>query len=154
MIDGDGQQLGVMPPHEALRRAEEEGLDLVEVAPNSKPPVCRIMDFGKYKYQQSKKAQESRKKKTHSVITTKEIKLRPRTEEHDLSYKVRNMREFLTHHNKIKVSLQFRGREIAYMAAAKKILDGIVEEVKDLGTVEQEPKLEGRLMTMIIVPKA
>lgn len=153
MIDGEGQQLGVMPPQEALRRAEEEGLDLVEVAPNAKPPVCRIMDFGKYKYQQSKKAQESKKKKAHSVITTKEIKLRPRTEEHDLSYKVRNMREFLTHRNKIKVSLQFRGREIAYMAAAKKILDGIVEEVKDLGTVEQEPKLEGRLMTMIIVPK-
>lgn len=154
MIDGEGQQLGVMPPQEALRRAEEEGLDLVEVAPNSKPPVCRIMDFGKYKYQQSKKTQESKKKKVHSVITTKEIKLRPRTEEHDLSYKVRNMREFLTHRNKIKVSLQFRGREIAYMAAAKKILEGIVEEIKDLGTVEQEPKLEGRLMTMIIVPKA
>jgi translation initiation factor IF-3 len=154
VIDVEGQQLGVMPPQDALRKAEEESLDLVEVSPNAKPPVCRIMDYGKYKYQQSKKAQESKQKRVHSVITTKEIKLRPRTEEHDLSYKVRNMREFLTNRNKIKVSLQFRGREIAYMAAAKKIMEGIVEQVKDLGTVEQDPKLEGRLMTMIIVPKA
>ncbi len=154
LIDANGKQVGVMSPQEALKYAEEEGLDLVEVAPNANPPVCRIMDYGKFKYQQRKKAQESRKKKLHSITTIKEIKLRPRTEEHDLYFKLRNLKKFLANRNKIKISLQFRGREIAHIDLGEKMLARIVEEIKDIGIIEQGPKLEGRFMTMVIAPKA
>jgi translation initiation factor IF-3 len=153
LIGVDGKPIGVMAPQEALKYAEEEGLDLVEVAPNAKPPVCRIMDYGKYKYQQSKRAQETRKKKSHSILTKKEVKLRPNTEEHDLNFKVRNIKKFLANRNRIKVSIQFRGREMTHVDLGKKMMDRIAEEIKEIGVIEQEPKLEGRLMTMIVAPK-
>lgn len=136
---------------EALARADGEGLDLVEVAPDSKPPVCRIMDYGKYKYQQSKKLHESKKKAT--IILIKEVKIRPKTEEHDYQFKLRNIRKFLEQKNKTKVSLMFRGREIAHANLARGLLDRIVEDVSDIGVVEQMPKMEGRNMTMLIGPK-
>jgi translation initiation factor IF-3 len=151
LIDQEGNQAGVMTLNEALALAQEAGLDLVEVAPEAEPPVCRIMDFGRYKYQQSKKAQESKKKST--VILLKEVKLRPKTAEHDYQFKLRNIRKFLSQKNKTKVSLMFRGREIAHANLAKGMLDRIVEDVADIGTVEQYPKLEGRNMTMVLAPK-
>ena len=151
LIDQEGNQAGVMTLNEALALAQEAGLDLVEVAPEAEPPVCRVMDFGRYKYQQSKKAQESKKKST--VILLKEVKLRPKTAEHDYQFKLRNIRKFLSQKNKTKVSLMFRGREIAHANLARGMLDRIVEDVADLGTVEQYPKLEGRNMTMVLAPK-
>ena len=153
VIDMEGKQLGVMPPQEAMRRADEQGLDLVEVAPNANPPVCRIMDYGKFKYQQRKKNQENRKKKIHSVSTVKEIKLRPRTEEHDLFFKIRNLKKFLANRSKIKISLQFRGREMAHLDLGEKMMARIVEEIKEVAVIEQGPKLEGRFMTMMVAPK-
>ncbi len=153
LIGVDGKPIGVMAPQEALKYAEEEGLDLVEVAPNAKPPVCRIMDYGKYKYQQSKRAQETRKKKSHSIITKKEVKLRPNTDEHDLNFKVRNIKKFLANRNRIKVSIQFKGREMTHLDLGKKMMERIAEEIKEIGVIEQEPKLEGRLMTMVVAPK-
>ncbi|MEW5725608.1 MAG: translation initiation factor IF-3 [Thermodesulfobacteriota bacterium] len=151
LIGAEGSQVGIVTLDEALRAAVEAGLDLVEVAPEADPPVCRIMDFGRYKYQQSKKQQESRKKAT--VIQIKEVKLRPKTAEHDYQFKLRNIRKFLSQKNKTKVSLMFRGREIAHAALAKGMLDRIVTDTADLSTVEQVPKLEGRNMTMVLAPK-
>jgi len=151
VIGEDGGQLGILPLRQALELAREQGLDLVEVAPHMDPPVCRIMDYGKYRYQQTKKVHEAKKKRT--VIQVKEVKLRPKTEEHDFQFKLRNIRRFLEKKNKTKVSLMFRGREIQYQEAARNILNRITEETKDLAQVEQEPKLEGRNMTMILSPK-
>jgi translation initiation factor IF-3 len=136
---------------DALAAAMGEGLDLVEVAPNSDPPVCRIMDYGKFKYQASKKGHEARKKgKTFQI---KEIKLRPHTEDHDLGFKIRNLKKFLDKKNRVKVSVIFRGRELAYMDAGVEILNRVAEEVVEEGTVEQAPKKEGRNLTMVIVPR-
>lgn len=143
--------MGIISLEEALTVADEEGLDLVEVAPDSDPPVCRIMDYGKYKYQQSKKLHESKKKAT--VILVKEVKFRPKTEEHDYQFKLRNIRRFLEANNKTKVSLMFRGREIAHANLSRGLLERIAEDVADIGTVEQMPKLEGRNMTMMLGPK-
>lgn len=151
LIDSEGEQAGVVPIEEALNAAEKVGLDLVEVSSNSDPPVCRIMDFGKYKYEQSKKLQESKKKAT--VILVKEVKIRPKTEEHDYQFKLRNIRKFLGQKNKTKVSLMFRGREIAYAHLARGLLERIAHDVEDIGVVEQMPKLEGRNMIMILAPK-
>ncbi|MBW2090776.1 MAG: translation initiation factor IF-3 [Deltaproteobacteria bacterium] len=151
LIDQDGKQAGIVPTSEALAAAEEVGLDLVEVAPNSDPPVCRIMDYGKYKYQQSKKLQESKKKAT--IILVKEVKIRPKTEEHDYQFKLRNIRKFLGQKNKTKISLMFRGREIAYANLAQGLLERIAQDVADIGVVEQMPKMEGRNMTMMLAPK-
>lgn len=151
LIGADGDQLGILTLDKALESAHGSGLDLVEVAPEADPPVCRIMDFGRYKYQQSKKLQESKKKST--VIQVKEVKLRPKTAEHDYQFKLRNIRKFLTQKNKTKISLMFRGREIAHANLAKGILERIVQDVEDLATVEQFPKLEGRNMTMVLAPK-
>ncbi|MDY6857143.1 MAG: translation initiation factor IF-3 [Thermodesulfobacteriota bacterium] len=151
VINPEGKQLGIISLKEALRIAEEEGLDLVEVAPNSLPPVCRIMDYGKFKYQQSKKAHEA--KKTQTTIQVKEVKIRPKTEEHDFQYKLRHIKRFLMDGNKAKVHIIFRGREITHSNMGIKILNRIAEEVKDIGTIEQKPKLEGRNMAMIIAPK-
>jgi translation initiation factor IF-3 len=140
-----------MPVREALEAAGQEGLDLVEVAPNSDPPVCRIMDFGKYKYQTSKKVQEAKKKaKTFQV---KEIRLRPHTEDHDLAFKLRNLKKFLDKKDRVKVSVIFKGREKAYMDTGVEILERVAEEVKDVGAVEQPPMREGWRLTMLIVPK-
>ena len=152
VIDPDGKQVGVLPVKEAIRIAEERGLDLVEVAPNSQPPVCRIMNYGKYKYQQSKRTQEARKHQT--VIRIKEVKVRPRTEEHDFQFKLRHVKRFLDEGNKVKISILFRGREIAHPEFGKELLNRFVEGVKDVIVIEQSPRLEGRNMVMILAPKS
>jgi translation initiation factor IF-3 len=132
--------------------AKEDGLDLVEVAPNSDPPVCRIMDYGKFKYQASKKVQEARKKS--KSVQLKEIKLRPNTEEHDLGFKLRNVKKFLEGKNRVKVTVFFRGREMAYMNAGVDLLNRVAQEVIEQGTVEQHPTREARnRMSMVLVPK-
>ena len=151
LIDSAGEQRGIVPINEALAMARNEGLDLVEVATDADPTVCRIMDFGRYKYVQSKKQQESKRKQT--IILVKEIKIRPKTDEHDYQFKLRNIRRFLEEKNKAKVTLRFRGREIAFANLAKAVLDRIVKDTADLGTVEQMPKLEGRTMVMVLAPK-
>ncbi len=150
VIDPEGKQLGIMPLDDALNTAMEMDLDLVEVANKSDPPVCRIMDYGKFKYQQSKKSQESRKKQV--IIHLKEIKLRPKTDEHDFQFKVRHMERFLKEGNKVKVSMVFRGREIMHPDIGEKILKRVIEFTKDLGIVEQAPKQEGRAMNMVLAP--
>ena len=151
VIDSGGKQVGVLPLKEAMKTAEEQGLDLVEVAPNSNPPVCRIMNYGKYKYQQSKRTQEARKHQT--IIQVKEVKVRPRTEEHDFQFKLRHVKRFLSEGNKVKISMLFRGREIAHPEFGKELLNRFLEEVKDLMVLEQAPRLEGRNMVMIVAPK-
>ena len=135
MISAEGEQLGLMPIREARDAAIQKGLDLVEVAPNSDPPVCRIMDFGKFKYEASKKEQGARKK--GKTFQLKEIKLRPHTDEHDLGFKTRNLKKFLAKKNRVKVTVVFRGREMAYISSGEEILKRIAEEVVDIGTVEQ-----------------
>ena len=152
LIDEEGAQVGVMPTREAAVRADEAGLDLVEVSPNAKPPVCRIMDYGKYRYEQSKKLQEAKKKQT--VIEVKEIKLRPKTEKHDLDFKIKNIKKFLSQKNKVKVTLRFRGREIVYAdSLGLEVLNKIAEALADDGVILQPPKMEGRQMAMFIGPK-
>lgn len=152
MIDADGAQVGVMSPREALVRAEESGLDLVEVSPTAKPPVCRIMDYGKYRYELSKKQQEAKKKQT--VVEVKEIKLRPKTEKHDLDFKIKNIKKFLQQKNKVKVTLRFRGREIVYAdTIGREVLERIGAELLEDGVILQTPKMEGRQMTMLVGPK-
>ncbi len=151
LISLDGRQLGIASIRDALKAAMEEGLDLVEVAPNSDPPVCRIMDYGKFKYEASKREQGSRKKGKASQL--KEIKVRPHTEDHDLGFKIRNLKRFLEKKNKVKVTVIFRGRELAYKDMGVDILNRVAEEVIEEGTVEQPPKHEGRNLTMVIVPK-
>lgn len=151
LISDDGNQLGIVPIEEALNVAAEKEMDLVEVASNADPPVCRIMDYGKLKYQASKKSQEARKKgKTFQV---KEIKFRPHTDEHDLSYKIRNLKKFLGKKNRVKLTVMFRGRELAHKEAGTELLNRIAEEVADEGFVDQEAKHEGRNVTMVIAPK-
>jgi len=144
--------LGVLAIKKALELAVQEELDLVEVAPNADPPVCKIMDYGKFKYQQNKRSQEAKKKQT--VIQVKEVKIRPKTDEHDLQVKVRNIKRFLEEKDKAKVTILFRGREIAYADQGTKVLDRIREELKDIAVVEQLPKMEGRNMVMILAPKS
>lgn len=147
----EGNQLGIMPLTEALEMAAKAGLDLVEVAPNSTPPVCRIMDYGKFRYQQSKKLQIA--KKSQSVIQVKEIRIRPKTEEHDLQVKVKQIRKFLAQNDKVKVSMMFRGREIAYTDMGRKIMEAVQNELAEACTIDQHPKIEGRNMVMILSPK-
>jgi translation initiation factor IF-3 len=147
----EGQQLGVISLTEALAEAAKAGLDLVEVSPTAAPPVCRIMDYGKFRYQQSKKVQIS--KKSQTVIQVKEIRLRPKTEEHDLEVKVKHVRKFLEQHNKVKISMMFRGREIAYTDIGRKIMEDIKNTLADGCVIDQQPKLEGRNMIMILSPK-
>ncbi len=130
--------------------AEEMDQDLVEVSPLSDPPVCRIMDYGKFKYEQSKRAHEAKKKQT--FIHLKEVKFRPKTEDHDFRFKVRHIRRFLEHGDKVKVTVFFRGREIVHAELGKRILDRVVEEISDLGTVEQSSRFEGRTMMLIVAP--
>ncbi|RLC30255.1 MAG: translation initiation factor IF-3 [Deltaproteobacteria bacterium] len=152
LISEDGKQLGIVPLPEAQRMAGDEGLDLVEVSPNSDPPVCRIMDYGKLKYLASKKEQEGRKKSRASQL--KEIKLRPYTEEHDLGFKIRNLKKFLAKKDRVKVTVFFRGREMAFMDAGVELLKRVAAEVAEEGVVDQQPVRESRnRMSMIIVPK-
>lgn len=151
LIGADGQQVGVMPTREALAMAQEANLDLVEVAPQAAPPVCRIMDYGKFKYQQSKKQQEARRRQT--TIQVKEVKFRPKIEIHDMAFKMRNARRFLEEGDKVKISVIFRGREIAHTDRGYNLLAQIAEGIADIAQVEQHPKLEGRNLSMIVGPK-
>ena len=152
VIADDGEQLGVLTVNEALAKAAEAGLDLVEVSPTADPPVCRIMDYGKFRYEASKKQAEAKKKQT--VVETKEIKLRPKTEAHDLNFKINNIRKFLGQKNKVKVTLRFRGREIVYAdSGGMDTLKKIIVAVEDIAVVLQSPKLEGRQMAMFLGPK-
>jgi len=151
VIDGEGKQLGILSVKEAIRIAQEQGLDLVEVAPGAAPPVCRIMNYGKYKYQQNKRSQEAKKHQT--VIQVKEVKLRPRTEDHDFQFKLAHVKRFLSEGDKVKISLLFRGREIAHPEFGRDMLNRILKEVKDQTVLEQAPRLEGRNMVMILAPK-
>lgn len=153
MIGEDGDQLGVLAINDALGRAELAGLDLVEVSPNAEPPVCRIMDYGKYRYEQSKKQAEAKKKQT--VIEVKEIKLRPKTEKHDIDFKIKNIRKFLESKNKVKITVRFRGREIVYAdVQGRETLQKIAEGLDDIAVIIQEPKMEGRQMVMYVGPKS
>ncbi|OIP93496.1 MAG: translation initiation factor IF-3 [Syntrophobacterales bacterium CG_4_8_14_3_um_filter_58_8] len=151
VIDMEGKQLGVISLTDALAEAVKAGLDLVEVSPTAAPPVCRIMDYGKFRYQQSKKVQVS--KKSQTVIQVKEIRLRPKTEEHDLEVKIKHVQKFLEQHNKVKISMMFRGREIAYTDIGRKIMEDIKNTLADGCVIDQQPKLEGRNMIMIVSPK-
>lgn len=151
LIDHEGNMLGVTPVPEALRRAQEVGLDLVEVSPNEKPPVCKILDYGKYKYEAQKKKAATKKKQ--KVFEVKEIKIRPTIEEHDYQVKLRNMIKFLSHGDRVKVTLRFRGREMAHQDLARKLFERICGDVEEISKVEQAPKLEGRQMLMLLSPK-
>jgi translation initiation factor IF-3 len=152
VVGEDGEQLGVLPTREALAKARELGLDLVEVSPKSRPPVCRIMDFGKYKYEQAKKARVARKRQ-HQVVL-KEIKLRPKIEKHDYEFKKKHITEFLEHGDKVKVTLMFRGREMAHADLGRKLLDQLADELKDVAKVEAPPRQEGRMMILLLAPTA
>jgi translation initiation factor IF-3 len=152
VITGEGEQLGIMPIADAIRTAAERELDLVEVAPEAVPPVCRIMDFGKYKYQQSRRAKDARKKQT--IIQVKEVKMGPKTDEHDYQFKARHVRRFLEEGNKAKVTIRFRGREMAHTELGGKLLHRMSQDMTDIATVESHAKLEGRNMAMILTPKA
>ncbi|MCJ7599974.1 MAG: translation initiation factor IF-3 [Desulfobulbaceae bacterium] len=153
VIDADGNQLGVISTEEAMAKAEASGLDLVEVSASAEPPVCRIMDYGKFLYEQSKKQAEAKKKQT--VVEVKEIKLRPKTEKHDLDFKVRNIRKFLAQKNKVKVTLRFRGREIVYAdSLGLELLKQIATILEDVAVIVQQPTMEGRQMVMFVAPKS
>jgi translation initiation factor IF-3 len=150
-VIAEEEQLGVMPTHEALRLAEEKGLDLVEISPRAFPPVCRIMDYGKYKYEEAKKKQHARKRA--STVETKEIKFRPKTEEHDMAFKVKHVRRFLEGGNKVRLAVVFRGREITHPQTGMAVLNRVVEMCSDIAAVEATPNMEGRRMIMVIAPK-
>jgi len=151
VIDADGQMIGVISTQEGLEMAEEVGLDLVEVSPGADPPVCKILDFGKYKYIEQKKRNEARKKQ--KVIEIKELKMRPGIEEHDYQTKMRSMLRFLGDGDKVKVTVRFRGREMAHMELGVKVLDRIQQDLEAIAKVEQTPRTEGRMMTMVVAPK-
>lgn len=153
LIGADGTQLGVMSSREALERAYDEGLDLVEVSDASDPPVCRIMNYDKYRYEQSKKLAEARKRQT--VVEVKEVKFRPKTEEHDLNFKIKNIKKFLANKNKVKITLRFRGREIVYAhSQGIEVLNKITEALGEEATIVQQPTMEGRQMVMFVAPKS
>lgn len=152
VTNADGEQLGIMQTRDALHMAIEQHLDLVEVAPKAKPPVCRIMDFGKYRYEQQKREKEARKKQ--KVITIKEVKLRPNIEQHDFDVKLKNASRFLQDGDKVKVTIMFRGRELSHPELGKEILERFAEALKDTVSVERDAKLEGKNMIMILAPKA
>ena len=151
VIGADGSQLGILEVDQALRMAEEAGLDLVEVAATARPPVVRIMDYGKYKFEEAKAARAA-KKKQH-VIQIKEVKYRPGIDDHDFDFKTRHAREFLTEGNKVKVTMMFRGRQIAHLEFGKAVIDRVATSLADIGKIEQEAKLEGRNMVMVLAPK-
>jgi translation initiation factor IF-3 len=151
LIGPDGEQIGILPVSEALARARNLGLDLVEVAPNSRPPVCRILDYGKYKYELSKKDRAA-KKKQHT-IQMKEMRYRPKIDDHDFQFKTKHVRQFIESGSKVKVFVMFRGREMAYTEFGERLLNRVAQELSDVATVEMNPKLDGRKMTMVLVPK-
>lgn len=150
VVDEDGTQLGIMDTREALRVAKDKGMDLVEVAPNADPPVCRIMDYGKFKYQEQKRKQEAKKKQT--VIQIKEVKFRPKTDEHDYQTKLRHIIKFLDKGDRCKVTIFFRGREIVHKDRGLMMLERVMEDTKDIAKVESQPMHEGRTMSMMLSP--
>lgn len=153
MIGADSEQLGVMSSSEAQAKADDAGLDLVEISGVSDPPVCRIMNYDKFRYEQSKKKSEARKRQT--VVEVKEIKFRPKTEEHDLNFKIKNIKKFLANKNKVKITLRFRGREIVYAhSQGVEVLNKIAAALEEHGTIIQQPKMEGRQMVMFVAPKS
>ncbi len=152
VTDANGEQLGVMATRDALRLAEEQHLDLVEIAPKARPPVCRIMDFGKYRYEQQKRDKEARKKQ--KVVTIKEVKLRPNIEQHDFEVKLKAAQRFVEEGNKVKVTIMFRGRELSHPELGTEILNKMADSLGDNVSIERSAKLEGKNMTMILSPKA
>lgn len=150
MVDEDGEQLGVMATRDALAQARERGLDLVEVAANADPPVCRIMDYGKFKYQQQKRLQEAKKKQT--VIQIKEVKFRPKTDDHDYQTKLRHIAKFLGNGDRCKVTVFFRGREIVHKDRGLMVLERVMDDTAEIAKVEQQPSSEGRTMSMMLTP--
>lgn len=152
VTDENGEQLGIMQTRDALKLAEDRHLDLVEVAPKARPPVCKIMDFGKYRYEQQKRDKEARKKQ--KVVTVKEVKLRPNIEQHDFDVKLKNAQRFIEEGNKVKVTIMFRGRELSHPEIGSTILDKMAKALGDTVSVERTAKLEGKNMTMILSPKA
>src|SRR5271155_2681497 len=151
VIGADGSMLGVLQTHEAMRLAQEQGLDLVEVNPKADPPVCKILDFGKYKYEEKKKTAEAKRKQT--VVEIKEIKLRPKTDDHDIAFKIKAARRFLEAGHKVKITVRFRGREITHPEKAHEQLDLIIPNLEDLANVETRPTMEARAMSVIVAPK-
>jgi translation initiation factor IF-3 len=150
VIGSQGEQLGVLSIEQALAKAQEEGLDLVEVSPMTKPPVCKILDYGKFKYLEKKKQNEAKKKQV--VVLLKEVKFRPRTEEHDYDVKLKKIREFLAEANKAKITVMFRGREMSHRELGQKVLERIMSDIKDVAVIESVPRMEGRLLFMIVAP--
>lgn len=150
LIGADGDNVGVVHPAKAMQLAEEAGLDLVEISPNANPPVCKIMDYGKFKYEQQKRESEARKKQ--KIIEVKEVKFRPNTDTHDYEVKMRNVFKFLEGGDKVKVTLRFRGREMAHQNLGRELLERVAEDIKEIGKIENMPKMEGRQMIMMIGP--
>ena len=150
VIDSSGENLGILPIKKAIEMAKGENLDLIEISPNANPPVCKIMDMGKYRYDMQKKASKAKKNQKISVL--KELKLRPGTEIHDYNFKIKNAKKFLTKGNKVKFTVRFKGREMQHIELGKNLMDRIIADTKDLGKVEINPKFEGRQMIMIIQP--
>ena len=151
LIDADGEQVGVVSVAEGIDLADEAGLDLVEISPNASPPVCKILDYGKYKYEAQKKANEARKKQ--KMIDVKEIKMRPGIDEHDYQVKMRSVRKFLDNGDKVKMTIRFRGREMAHQDLGVRVLDRVRDDLDEEVKIEQFPRTEGRLMTMVVAPK-
>ncbi len=151
VIDPDGNQIGIIPTYQALAVASDFGLDLVEISPNASPPVCKIMDYGRYKYEMTKKKQEAKKKQT--TFQLKEIKLRPKTGEHDLQTKIGHIKKFIERKDKVKVTVVFRGREITLSQLGQDLLEKVVQETEEIAAVEQPPKFDGRTMIMVLSPK-
>lgn len=152
LIDGEGTQLGVMPTSKALEIAQEQETDLVEVAPQAKPPVCRLMDYGKFLYEAQKRERDARK--TQSKVEIKEIRLRPKTGEHDIEYRLKNARKFIEQGAKVKVRIRFRGREVTHPEVARELMNQIMEELSDIAIVEKRPSMEGMTMLMVLAPNA
>ncbi len=152
VIGDDGTQIGVLPVREALAMAQSKALDLVEVSPTARPPVCRIMDYGKFKYEQNRRARKAKKKQHQMQL--KEIKMRPKIEDHDYSFKVQHAREFLTSRDKVKITITFRGREIAHQDIGHRLMQKAIAELADVALVESPPRTEGRSLTTVLMPKA
>jgi translation initiation factor IF-3 len=150
VIDETGKQVGIMPTRQALALAQERGLDLVEVAPNAVPPVCRLLDFGKFQYERAKREREA--KRAQKQIEVKEVRLRPKTGEHDIAFKLRDVRRFLESGAKVKIRVRFRGREITHLEVGRELLDRVAQELADIATIEQPPALEGPSLLMILAP--
>ncbi len=150
VIGSSGDNLGTLPLNKAIEIAKEEGLDLIEISPNANPPVCKIMDMGKYKYDLQKKANKAKKKQ--KIVSLKELKLRPGTDVHDYNFKIKNAKKFLTKGDKVKFTVKFKGREMQHIQLGKDLMNRIIEDTKDIGKIETQPKFEGRQMIMIVQP--